>query len=518
MKVIAKSLVEFAYYLILTLAGMILSFFALQSLLGGAYIPIRIAEGIRFYQQPWYFYLLLPCFFVFLFLLHKPLERISAKRLFLVASLVYILGAAYLIYFSTGIIRADAKHVFNAALAFNQGDYSSLTKVGAYMYRNPHQLGLLSLERLYQWIYPATQLVFCFNLLFALGNNYLLYRISDLIWSRDRLNKYCILLSFLFLPQFFFILFAYGSIVGIFFALLALYFLIQFNQNNQIFYALGASFALAAACLIRNNYFIFGLTLLVCLLLSSLNDFKWKKLVALGLLLFSISLPNRLISNYYEGQIGRKIGEGTPKISYITMGLRDDPNRQTLGGWYDAYNTKILKRNKYNEKKAEEMAKKDLLLLIQNFVQHPDYAAKFFYEKVKSTWLEPSFQSIWTGPQLERKQKTQTKLLQSLYEEKIGYKIFNSYAMVFLSSLYLLLAAFLIHRLFWAQQALRPFSLYPYIFFLGGFFFHLVWETKSQYVFVYILLLIPTMARSVDWSVERINQILAQLKTRQKDF
>jgi len=42
------------------------------------------------------------------------------------------------------------------------------------------------------------------------------------------------------------------------------------------------------------------------------------------------------------------------------MGLRDDPNRQSLGGWYDAYNTKILKRNKYNESLATEMATRDL--------------------------------------------------------------------------------------------------------------------------------------------------------------
>ena len=64
------------------------------------------------------------------------------------------------------------------------------------------------------------------------------------------------------------------------------------------------------------------------------------------------------------------------------MGLRDDPNRQSLGGWYDAYNTKILKRNKYDENLATEMATRDLKDILIHFRKHPAYALKFFYEKV----------------------------------------------------------------------------------------------------------------------------------------
>ena len=145
------------------------------------------------------------------------------------------------------------------------------------------------------------------------------------------------------------------------------------------------------------------------------------------------------------------------------------------------------------------MASRDLKKLIANFVQKPAYATKFFYEKIKSTWTEPTFQSIWTGPQLERNQKTKTALLQSIYEEKTGYQLLNLMGMIFLATIYLLVAAFILHRLFWSREGLRPFSLYPYIFFLGGFFFHIFWETKSQYVYVYLLLLLPVAARALNW-------------------
>ena len=34
--------------------------------------------------------------------------------------------------------------------------------------------------------------------------------------------------------------------------------------------------------------------------------------------------------------------------------------------------------------------------------------------------------------------------------------------------------------------------------FLGGFFFHLMWETKSQYVYPYVFMLIPMSALGID--------------------
>ena len=499
LKKITENLFEFGYFVVLSLAGLALTFLAIQSLVGGTYIPLEIAERVEFHNNAWYFYPLLLLFILFLLFSRRWLEKVSEKQLFLAGTILYLLAALYLFFHIPGAIRADAKHVFNAALAFNQGDYSLLTTPGAYLYRNPHQLGLVSLERLYVSLIPTTQFVFVLNLLFTLGNNFLLYKITDSLLGRSLVSKYTILLSFLFFPHFFFIIFAYGSTPGIFFALFALYQLIKLEQTGSWKSLFLAGVGISLACLIRNNYFIFGLTLLACLLLSLFHDWKWKKLLAMVVILLGMTLPNKALTSYYEGVIGQPIGEGTPKIAYITMGLRDDPNRQTLGGWYDAYNTKILKRNKYDEKKASQMASRDLKKLIANFVQKPAYAAKFFYEKIKSTWTEPTFQSIWTGPQLERNQKTKTALLQSIYEEKTGYQLLNLMGMIFLATIYLLVAAFILHRLFWSREGLRPFSLYPYIFFLGGFFFHIFWETKSQYVYVYLLLLLPVAARALNW-------------------
>ena len=56
-------------------------------------------------------------------------------------------------------------------------------------------------------------------------------------------------------------------------------------------------------------------------------------------------------------------------------------------------------------------------------------------------------------------------------------------------------------------------QLYPVIFFLGGFFFHLIWETKSQYVYIYIFLLMPIAADGI----ARLTETGQKLYTKYKN-
>lgn len=43
------------------------------------------------------------------------------------------------------------------------------------------------------------------------------------------------------------------------------------------------------------------------------------------------------------------------------------------------------------------------------------------------------------------------------------------------------------------------FLLIPLIYLTGGFIFHLIWETKSQYVYPYVYLLLPLSALGLDY-------------------
>lgn len=93
-------------------------------------------------------------------------------------------------------------------------------------------------------------------------------------------------------------------------------------------------------------------------------------------------------------------------------------------------------------------------------------------------------------------------ILRSIYEERKGYQIVNFLLLILLASIYLLSCFFILHKFFVAEEKLTPFDLYPFIFLLGGGLFHFFWETKSQYVYIYVLLLLPTVAESLTWLTE----------------
>ena len=145
------------------------------------------------------------------------------------------------------------------------------------------------------------------------------------------------------------------------------------------------------------------------------------------------------------------------------------------------------------------MAKRDLRKRIVTFLKNPLYAGHFFFQKVYSTWTEPTFQSIWTGPnRWERNQETFTPLLQSLYEGRSAYRIFHFLMSLLLWTLYTTAAIYLFHLLRNIQPDFPSTQLAGAIFLIGGFLFHLIWETKSQYVYMYILLLTPYAAQGFE--------------------
>ncbi len=149
------------------------------------------------------------------------LALIKSRWLYLSGAAVYLVAGVYMMTHVTWILRHDARMVYESALAINNGNLSSLAE-DAYLYRYPHQLGLVSLERLLLTVFRtnSTKVFFGINLILVLGMNGMLAQVTKLWFADRRVTNVFILFSFLFLPQFFFILFAYGLIPGLFFSTL----------------------------------------------------------------------------------------------------------------------------------------------------------------------------------------------------------------------------------------------------------------------------------------------------------
>ena len=141
-----------------------------------------------------------------LFKFREKLEKVNEKRLFKGLCCIYAVFAAYLIFNVDAVIRADAKTVFTTALDVMQENYAALQK-GKYMYRYPHQLGLMTYDRLLAQFSTNPQFLFFVNFLLVLGINGTVWKISEELFHDKLTNVLTIGISFAFLPQFFFLLF-----------------------------------------------------------------------------------------------------------------------------------------------------------------------------------------------------------------------------------------------------------------------------------------------------------------------
>lgn len=491
-----KKITNIFYGVVFYLTSAILSLLILSSLFSTVYMPLSGKEKIEFYNSNWYFPALLFLFILVLFKTKKQVEKISSNKLFLILSLVYLILGLFLIYRLVGGLRADAYNVYQAAKEFNSGVFDSLTNKDGYLFLYPHQLGLMSLERTYIFLYDSEKLIYFINLLFIIGTNFYIYKLSLKLFKNELVTNYSIILSFLFFPHFFFLTFAYGTIPGLFLVVFGYYNLLNYNETSRWFNALISIVSFALACLIRNNYYIFVIAIILIQIFSFLEDIKWRKLLVTFLIVISIPMSSFLLKSYYQKVTHNPIPQGTPMISFITMGTQDNPDVPSLGGWWDGYNSSLLINNDFDQTKAVQQAKSDLKENLRTFYKQPTYAVEFFYKKILSTWLEPTFQSIWTGPLTEKGNIQNSCILKSIYEEKSGYYFLNSFGKVFTVSIYLLTLISVVYNI--KRKRFSSFELLTLIFFLGGFFFHLLWETKSQYVFIYVLLLIPTAANGLD--------------------
>lgn len=118
------------------------------------------------------------------------------------------------------------------------------------------------------------------------------------------------------------------------------------------------SFSLA--CVIRNNYFIFVIAITLIQVSNFLENVNWRKLIVTFLIVISIPMSSFLSKSYYQSVTHVPISQGTPMLAYVTMGTQDSPVAPSIGGWWDGYNSWLLKINDFNRPKAVEQAKNDL--------------------------------------------------------------------------------------------------------------------------------------------------------------
>lgn len=458
-------------------------------------------NGIKFWIVSLLFVIL------FFYLLHYIL-RLQTKFIFTIGTIFYLTLGFYIVFHQNDMLRHDALQVLVAAKSLNGSDYSSLQPLVGYLFKYPHQIGLVSLERLLLMLLGSENVkgLFIINLILSICDNFLLYRITDLVFKNSQVSKLSMVMAFLFLPHIFFILFVYGINYGLFLVLLSLFFLIKFINDKKWGNFAGTLIPLVLAVIIRSNYIIMAMTIFIILILDFLRTKSWKNILLAILPFILISLLNGLLVNSYEK--ASKISEidGEPKIAWVAMGLDDNPTYNRLPGWYDAYVENVYTKYNGNEDKITNDSKKLINSRLNTFLKNPGYTINFFKNKFISTWTDSLFQSVWSGPNSSMPVEGQSvngKLMSSIYRGGIAYKILYYYSSVILIIIYI---GAMISMLI-SMHNMRTSNLFILVFTIyltGGVLFHLIWETKSQYVYPYVYLLLPLTAYGINWFQNKI--------------
>ena len=332
-----------------------------------------------------------------------------------------------------------------------------------------------------------------------IGINYVLYRISDVLFQSRSINFLTIGLSFLFLPQFFFILFAYGLIPGLFFLLLSFYYGLKFTDSRRNCHLAVMVISGSIAVLLRQNYAIGMIALSIFLLLKGLEqEKKGKYFLAACMMVLCCVLPGRLVTARMEAKTDSCLSEGIPTVLWIAMGT-DMDNWERGPGWYNSFSLNTYNESGFDPEVSAERGREKLRENLTNMAQNPRRALAFLKSKLISTWCDPLYQSVWSGPLESKGQPAATALLRSLNSGRKAEDLLEIFCKWLTITLWCFSCGYLLF--FYKQQP--AWELF-YLYCVGGALFHLIWETKSQYVYPYLFCLIPFAACAMQRTVQRI--------------
>lgn len=441
------------------------------------------------------------CCFVCGIRIFPQLQKCSLERLYKIQGIAIIfIGAFWLTIATTGAV-ADQGISLAFANWFLEGNVKSIYENG-YLQQYPFQSGYILFCAFIGNLFGKYNLLPLrfFNLLMVFLSIRTLCKLIEILFRRENLTKIAILLSSAFLPFILFETFIYGNMPSIAFCLIACYLqqkvisLNKLNAHTITLCILSICFLFLALWFKPNSLiFLIGIELIWMITLLKTRKFLYAVVILLAALAYVSA--NAVPVAYMEKETGVEINDNPiPKSAWIAMGLQESPERAP--GWYNSYPVDIYNENNRDSAKTDLIAKNEISNRISAFAKDPFYTLKFFGKKISSTWSEPTFQSLWIsygGTGTQRDDLNHSKLENSIMTGTL-HNIYVIYCDVFQNIVYIGTLYSLLR--FWKKMSLYQESLL--IIFLGGFAFHLFWETKSDYVLPYFFLLIPYAAAGIN--------------------
>ena len=424
---------------------------------------------------------------------HAFLRRRAGRRAF-AAALALWTAAALCFVLSVGLLpRADSALVIEAAKRFAAGDFSPLE--GEYFSRVSYQLGIcLPLEGLARLLpgLDLNLLMQALNCVISAALMALLCGLAGGLSGDARTSGAAALLYLAFVPMLLFNMFVYGVLPMLLLCVLAMRCFARCARTGERRFGVLYALLIGAAAALKPNAMIVMLALLICAAVHALQRKDGFLLLCAALsAVLCFALPAGVI-RLYELRAGVTLAPDTGMLLRLAMGMQDS---MIAAGWYNGVIEEYWPLSVTPE--MEKAAALEMLAArLREFAADPAGAWAFFKEKCLTQWAEPSYDILWYGAVCGKSGRF-NGLAHAIFRDGSPVRaLLAGYMNIFQQAAYVLAligtCGMIKEKRIEAVQLMLPVTV------LGGFLYHMLFEAKSQYIYPYMLLLLPLAAAGMD--------------------
>ncbi|MCR5340141.1 MAG: hypothetical protein K6E60_02225 [Saccharofermentans sp.] len=428
---------------------------------------------------------------IFILKSEKTMGRLSklenadtySKAMRILKAVIFIESVLFVISINGVRQNVDQLSVQQAAYSFSWGETEAFTPPG-YLGIYPNNIGMAVIHYLLSLVAGHYN-----NTLIMLINAILVpFIYSDLaeIGGRFGLSKKGRILVMaagaLFLPLQAKSVIIYGDVPGMFFAVRAMRLAAETSEKKISVKKTAALIAFPAiACLLKNNFIIFAIAVMIYLAAEFLRQKRFKELYIPVAVIACSVLINAALNLAVGAVIGHAVSEGASKWSWIAMGMQEE------AGIYNGYNASTYAASGFDQAVQSAAAKESIKQSLSEFTGEPNYGIGFYTRKVLIQWSDPThcgFEFPSRNVYLDGNASPLAWLLASPFVISAAASCLKLYqVLMFLGS-----AAFAVTS---GRKKQGSPALLLFLTFVGGYVFHLIWEAAPFYTMSYMVMLIP---------------------------
>lgn len=405
----------------------------------------------------------------------------------------------------------DQTFVYQAAGDLLKKNFSWWQKDG-YLYMHPYQNGLVILESPFTALFGADAYLVMqhLNIFLWIGT-----MVGTALLSKRFFGKKTAYLTYflllIFIPMWSYVTFVYGTVPGLFCSVWSMELACLFLDRKKAGWAAASAFLMALAVMLKTNYEIFAIALILFLLFHAIQEKNIRAVFAAGLTAIMVFAEIRLVPVAIHLMTGADAMSGIPFTAWLAMGLRDS---SIAPGWYNRTETLIYQHSAGNVPAMKQAAMASISGSMAQFIRLPDYAVSFFGRKTASLWNSPVFEcfTIITKRAVKGTKPLPYWLKDCLFNGGIVNTLLTVFLDVMESVIYFGTVAYLTFD----REKKKPENRLFILVFLGGFIFHMFWEGKNQYTVPYYCMLFPCAARGIFLCVRKWRDLRAEAKASQE--